>query len=78
MGQGPPLLPTARGMLMKVARELFFGKYCCNWEESNHRLEFCQSTGESDRLGVGLGGEYIFSYSSEVKKVREGSSYSRA
>lgn len=57
---------------MQVARESFCGKYCPSWEKFNHRLEFCQSTGGSNRLGVGLGGEYYFFYYSEVKKVRGG------
>lgn len=68
-------LPSfARGILMRVAREPFFKKYCPSWEESNHRLESCQGTRVSNRLGVGLGGEYHFSYYSEVKKVRGDSS----
>lgn len=57
---------------MQVAREPFFEKHCPSWEESNHRFELCQSTGGSDRLGVGLGGEYHFFYYLEVKKMSGG------
>lgn len=73
---GFPLLPRAKGMLIHVVRESSFGKYCPSWEESNHRLEFCQSTGGSNRLG-GAGWGVSFSLLFRGKEGKRGALFTQ-